>query len=231
MAEHLHDAQGVRGSNPLRPTRNPPPRPEVGRQAIVLERATIAYNVVEGIIAVTLGVIAGSIALTGFGVDSWIEVTAAVVVLRRLQSEIGGGDAEEAKERRALRIVAVTFFVLGAYVVIEGVRDLVAGSEPSTSVPGIVLTAVSVIVMPALARMKRKAGEALGSRLVIADAAETKLCAWLSASTLAGLAGFAAFGWSWIDPVAGFVIASFAVREGWEAWAGERLCDDDEDGC
>lgn len=202
---------------------------DVARRAILLEQATIGYNVVEGIIAVTFGLIAGSIALTGFGFDSWIEVTAAAVVLRRLRAEIIGGHADEAKERRALRIVAVTFFVLAAYVVIEGVRDLVVGSEPSTSVVGIVLTAVSVIVMPTLARLKREAGEAMGSRLVIADAAETKLCAWLSVSTLAGLAAFAAFGWGWIDPVAGFVIAYFAVREGREAWERELVCDDDDD--
>ena len=94
---------------------------------------------------------------------------------------------------------------------------------------GIVLTGVSVIVMPTLARLKRAAGEAMGSRLVIADAAETRLCAWLSVSTLAGLVGFAAFEWSWIDPMAGFVIAYFAVREGREAWEGKLACDDDED--
>ena len=139
-----------------------------------------------------------------------------------------GGHRDEAKERRALRIVAVTFFVLAAYVLIEGVRDLAVGSEPSTSVVGIVLTALSVIVMPTLARLKRAAGEAMGSRLVIADAAETKLCAWLSVSTLAGLAGYAAFEWGWIDPVAGFVIAYFAMREGREAWEGELVCEDDD---
>ena len=199
------------------------------RRAILLEEATIAYNVAEGVVAVTFGLLAGSIALTGFGFDSWIEVTAAVVVLRHLRADASGAEPDEAKERRALRVVAVTFFVLATYVVVEGGRDLVVGSEPSTSVVGIVLTAVSLIVMPALARLKRRAGEAMGSRLVIADAAETRLCAWLSASTLAGLAGFAAFGWGWIDPVAGFVIAAFAVREGREAWEGELVCDDGGD--
>lgn len=197
------------------------------QRAIVLEQVTIGYNVVEGIVAVTFGIVAGSIALTGFGFDSWIEVTAAAVVLRRLRAEVAGGEPDEAKERRALRVVAVTFFVLAVYVTVEGIRDLVVGDEPSISVVGIVLTALSAAVMPALARLKRTVGQAMNSRLVLADAAETKLCAWLSVSTLVGLAGFAAFGLSWIDPLAGFVIASFAVREGREAWEGELLCDDD----
>jgi divalent metal cation (Fe/Co/Zn/Cd) transporter len=197
-------------------------------RAIVLERVTIGYNVVEGVIAVTFGILAGSIALTGFGFDSWIEVTAAAVVLRRLRAEVAGAEPDEAKERRALRVVAATFFVLAIYVTIEGVRDLVAGDEPSITVVGMILTALSAVVMPALARLKRAAGEAMNSRLVLADAAETKLCAWLSVSTLAGLAGFAFFGWGWIDPLAGFVIASFAIREGREAWEGELVCDDDD---
>ena len=196
------------------------------QRAIVLEQVTIGYNVVEGIVAVTFGIVAGSIALTGFGFDSWIEVTAAAVVLRRLRAEVAGGEPDEAKERRALRVVAVTFFVLAVYVTVEGIRDLAVGDEPSISVVGIVLTALSAAVMPALARLKRTVGQAMNSRLVLADAAETKLCAWLSVSTLAGLAGFAAFGLSWIDPLAGFVIASFAVREGREAWEGELVDDD-----
>ena len=202
-------------------------RPEAARRAVTLERVTIGYNVVEGLIAVTFGIIAGSIALTGFGFDSWIEVTAAAVVLRRLRAEVAGGEPDDEKERWALRVVAVTFFVLAVYVTIEGIRDLVVGEEPSASVVGMVLTALSSVVMPTLARLKRSAGETMSSRLVLADAAETKLCAWLSVSTLAGLVGFAAFRLSWIDPLAGFVIAYFAVREGREAWEGELVCDDD----
>lgn len=204
-------------------------RGDAAPRAISLEKATIAYNIVEGVVAVTFGIIAGSLALTGFGFDSWIEVIAAAVVLHRLRAEVAGGQPDEAKERRALRVVAVTFFVLAAYVVVEGVRNLVVGSEPSISTVGIVLTGLSVITMPTLARLKRAAGEAMGSRLVLADAAETRLCAWLSVSTLAGLVGFAAFGWGWMDSAAGFVIAYFAVREGREAWEGELVCDDDDD--
>ena len=199
----------------------PQPRVDAAPRAIVLERVTIGYNVIEGLVAVTFGIIAGSIALTGFGFDSWIEVTAAAVVLRRLRAEVAGGEPDEDKERRALRVVALTFFVLAIYVTVEGIRSLVVGDEPSVTVVGMVLTALSAVIMPTLARLKRTAGEAMNSRLVLADAAETKLCAWLSVSTLAGLAGFAAFGFGWIDPLAGFVIAYFAVREGREAWEGE----------
>jgi len=186
---------------------------------------TIAYNVGEGSIAVGAGVLAGSIALAGFGFDSWIEVAAATVVLSRLRAEVRGGEVDEAKQRRALRFIAITFFALAAYLLVEGVRDLVAGDRPQISVIGIALTATSIVVMPLLARAKRKVGEKIGSRLVLADAAETRLCAWLSLSTFAGLAGYAIAGWTWIDPVAGFAIAAFALMEGKEAWQGELACD------
>lgn len=170
--------------------------------------------------------IAESVALVGFGFDSWIEVAAATVVLIRLGAEIRGGHVDEAKERRALRFVAITFFVLAAYVTIEGIRDLIESSTPNTSIVGIVLTGLSIVVTPLLAAAKKKAGQAMNSRLVIADAAETKLCAWLSVSTFAGLLAYALVGWTWIDPVAGFVIALSAIKEGREAWEGELVCDD-----
>lgn len=199
------------------------------RIAIALLWATILYNVVEGVVAVAAGLAAGSVSLTGFGFDSGIEVAAAVIVLLRVRSEARHGTVDEDKERRALKAVAVTFFVLAAYVTIGGVRDLLVGSTPETSVVGIVLTTLSVLIMPALARYKRINGERLGSRLVVADAAETKLCSWLSVSTLAGLVLYALVGWTWLDSVAGFVIAYFAVREGREAWEGELVCDDCDD--
>jgi divalent metal cation (Fe/Co/Zn/Cd) transporter len=199
------------------------------RRAVRLEQLTIAYNVVEGVIAVTFGLLAGSIALTGFGFDSWIEVAAAAVVLGRLLADLRGGRLDVAKQRRALRFVAVTFFVLAAYVSVEGVRDLLTDARPETSLVGIALTAASLVVMPTVARFKRHAGQAMGSALVIADAAETRLCAWLSVSTLAGLAAYATVGWAWIDPAAGFVIAAFALHEGKEAWEGELADDRDDD--
>jgi hypothetical protein len=189
---------------------------------------TIGYNVIEGVIAVSAGLVASAISLVGFGIDSGIEVAAATVVLVRLLAEIKGGEPDEAKERRALKFIALTFFALAAYVTVEGVRDLVAGEDPDTSIVGIAVTGASVVIMPWLARAKRKAGLAMNSRLVVADAAETRLCAWLSVSTFAGLVGYAAVGWTWIDPVAGFVIAAFAIMEGKEAWEGELVCDDDD---
>lgn len=207
----------------------PDVRGQAARKAVLWERLTIGYNVIEGVIAVTAGMVAGAVSLVGFGFDSMIEVAAAAVVLTRLQAEIRGGGVDEAKERKALRFVAGTFFVLAAYVTFEGVRDLIVGSEPETSVVGIVLTGLSIVIMPWLARAKRIAGEAMNSRLVIADAAETKLCAWLSVSTFVGLVAFAIVGWTWIDPIAGFVIAAFAIKEGREAWEGELVCDDDDD--
>lgn len=203
-------------------------RAALGKRAVRYEQATIVYNVIEGIIAVTAGIIGGSIALAGFGFDSWIEVAAATVVLTRLHAELRGSEVDEAKERRALRLIALTFFALAAYVVVEGIRDLIHGDAPHVSVIGMALTATSIVVMPLLARAKRSVGEEMGSRLMLADAAETKLCAWLSVSTFAGLAGFAVAGWTWIDPVAGFVIAAFAIMEGKEAWEGELTCAEDE---
>lgn len=197
------------------------------RRAVRLEQATIAYNVLEGVVAVTAGLAAGSVALVGFGFDSGIEVAAAAVVLWRLRADIRGGEVDEARQRRALRFIAVTFFVLAGYVIVEGVRDLVTGAAPDTSPVGIALTGVSIMIMPALAWAKARAGQAMNSRLVVADAAETRLCAWLSVSTFAGLVAFAVLGWTWIDAVAGFVIAGFAINEGREAWEGELVCDHD----
>lgn len=199
------------------------------RIAVWLLVATIAYNLVEGVVAVSAGLIAGSVSLTGFGFDSAIEVVAATIVLHRLRSELRHGQVDEAKERRALRVVAVTFFVLAAYVAIEGIRDLLTDAKPETSGVGIALTGLSVVIMPALARYKRINGERMGNPLVLADAAETKLCSWLSVSTLAGLVLYATVGWTWIDAAAGFVIGYFAVHEGREAWEAELVEDHDTD--
>jgi divalent metal cation (Fe/Co/Zn/Cd) transporter len=182
---------------------------------------TIGYNILEGIVAVAAGLMAGSVALTGFGFDSAIEVIAAAIVLWRLRAELRHGTVDERQEHRAMRALAITFFALAAYIVAEGIRDLLTTARPETSLIGIGLTALSAIVMPTLALVKRRNGERLGSRLVVTDAAETKLCAWLSISTLAGLGLFAISGWAWLDTVAGFVIALFAIREGLEAWSGQ----------
>lgn len=147
-------------------------------------------------------------------------------MLRRLRAELGGGETSERAERRVLRIIAVTFFVLAAYVVIASVIDFATQAHPERSPVGIGLTISSLLVMPLLGRRKRRVGAALPSRLVTADAAETILCATLAATTLAGLVLFAAFGWWWADPAAALAVAYFAVREGREAWHGELACDD-----
>jgi divalent metal cation (Fe/Co/Zn/Cd) transporter len=206
------------------------PRSGLARRALRLGWFTIAYNVAEAGVAIIAGVVAGSVALTGFGLDSTIEVLAAGVVVHRLGIEVRGGAPNPPGERRALRFIAVTFFALAIYVTVEGLLNLVSGAEPAASPAGIAITAASAIVMPALARAKRRTGLAMGSALVVADAAETRLCALLSVSTLTGLILYPLTGLTWIDPIAGFTIAVFAIAEGREAWAGELVCGDDDHG-
>jgi divalent metal cation (Fe/Co/Zn/Cd) transporter len=200
------------------------------RRGLRLAQFTVAYNVLEGVVAVTAGLLAGLVSLVGFGIDSGIESAAAVLVGLRLSARLRHGEADVRKERRALRLVAVTFFLLAAYVVVEGIRSLVGGEEPDTSIVGLVLLAASVVVMPLLARAKRQVAMQLGGdKLILADAAETKICVLLSISTLAGLGLYAFTGAAWLDPVAGFVIALFAIHEGREAWEGELVEEDDDD--
>lgn len=200
------------------------------RLGLRLAQFTVAYNVVEGVVAVTAGVLAGLVSLVGFGIDSGAESVAAVLVGLRLAARLRHGEADLHKEQQALRLVALTFFALAAYVVLEGTRELLGDEEPQSSAVGLALLALSLLVMPVLARAKRHVGLALGGdRLILADAAETKLCVLLSASTFVGLVMFALTGLAWFDPVAGFVIAVFAVKEGREAWAGELVCTDCDD--
>ncbi|HZD24380.1 MAG TPA: cation transporter [Acidimicrobiia bacterium] len=192
------------------------------RRGLLLEYLTIGWNVVEAVVAVAAGLAAGSIALVGFGFDSTIEVAAASVVVWQFRAELRGGVDEE-RERRALKRIAITFFVLAAYVTVEAVRDLLGGEEAQPSTVGIVLAVVSLVVMPALAWMKWRTGVRLKSRTLVADSAETLLCAWLSAILVVGLVLNAAVSWWWADPVAALGIAWLAVREGVEAWQGEVL--------
>lgn len=196
------------------------------RQAIQLEQFSVAWMVAEAGIAVTAGIIAGSLALTSFGFDSVIELVSATLVLRRLRTELGGAEPGQQAERRVLRIIAVTFFVLAAYVLIASALDLATHAHPERSPVGIGLTIASLLVMPLLGWRKRRVGAALPSALVAADAAETILCATLAVTTLLGLVLFAAFGWWWADPIAALAVAWFAVLEGREAWQGELACDD-----
>ncbi len=198
------------------------------RQAIRLEQFSIGWMVIEAGVAVTAGIIARSLALSSFGFDSVIELVSACLVLRRLRAELTAGPANETNEhadRRVLRIIAVTFFLLAAYVVIGSAIGLATSAQPERSPIGIGLTVASLVVMPLLGWRKRRTGAALRSPLVQADAAETLLCAALAATTLLGLVLFAAFSWWWADPIAALAVAFFAVREGREAWHGELLSD------
>jgi divalent metal cation (Fe/Co/Zn/Cd) transporter len=209
-------------------TSAPPAQPAPGlhRRAIRLEQFTIGWMLIEAGVAVAAGIIAGSLALTSFGFDSVIELVSATLVLGRLRAELRGGQANERAERRVLRIIAVTFFVLAAYVLAGSVIDLATRAHPERSPVGIGLTVSSLLVMPLLGWRKRRVGSALRNPLVLADAAETILCATLAATTLAGLVLLAAFGWWQADPVAALAVAWFAVREGREAWHGELACSD-----
>jgi divalent metal cation (Fe/Co/Zn/Cd) transporter len=209
-------------------TSAPPAQPAPGLylRAVRLEQFSVAWMLIEAGVAVTAGIIAGSLALTSFGFDSVIELISATLILSRLRAERPGGQASERAERRVLRIIAVTFFVLAAYVLVGSVIDLASQAHPERSPAGIGLTVSSLLVMPLLGWSKRRTGSALRNPLVLTDAAETILCATLAATTLLGLVLFTAFGWWWADPVAALAVAWFAVREGREAWHGELLCGD-----
>jgi divalent metal cation (Fe/Co/Zn/Cd) transporter len=194
------------------------------RRARLLAWFTIIWNTIEGLVGIGSGIAAGSIALIGFGVDSYVEVLSGAVVLWRVSKERHGQELSEAAEHRALRIIATTFFALAVGVTIESVRKLATGEHPSASAVGVALTVVSLIVMPLLARAKRKVGRELGSRALQADATETVLCVWLSAIVLSGLVLNAAFGWWWADPLAALGIVYVAATEGREAWKGDTCC-------
>ncbi|TDL45900.1 cation diffusion facilitator family transporter [Microbacterium oleivorans] len=192
-------------------------RAEVLRRRIRwIVAATIAYNLIEAVVAVTAGTIASSAALIGFGLDSTIEVLSAAAVAWQFTRR-----DPERWERGTLRVIAVAFFALATYVTVSSVTALVLRIEPETSPIGIVLTAVSVLVMPFLSLAERRAGRELGSATAVADSKQTLICTYLSAAVLVGLVANAAFGWWWADAVAGLVIAVFAVREGVEAWRGD----------
>ncbi len=196
-----------------------PDRSSILNRALLLERVTIAWNVAEAVIAVGAGWLAGSIALVGFGLDSVIETIAAVALYRRLRAELAGAteDEAEAHERKALWIVGVTFFLLGAYIVFEAVSSLWTTEPPQASPVGIILASVSLVVMPVLALAKHRTGKALESRALVADAKETFVCSYLSLTLLAGLGLNALFGWWWADPIAALAMLPFVLHEGWEA--------------
>lgn len=194
-------------------------RRSLGRRAQLLAEASVAYNVVEAAVAIIAGVIAGSVALIGFGLDSIVEVSSGAIILWQFRHRM-----PESRERRALRLMAVSFFALAAYVTFESGRALLGGREPDASSVGIGLAATSLVIMPFLSWAQRRTGKALGSNAVVADSTQTLLCTYLSAVLLVGLVLNGTLGWSWADPIAGLVIAAVAVKEGREAWRGEDCC-------
>lgn len=189
------------------------------RRVRFLVGATITYNVVEAVVAISAGAVASSTALVAFGLDSLIEVASAAAVAWQF-----AGRDPESRERTALRIIALSFFALAAYVTVESVRAVFGEVEPRPSTVGIVLAALSLLVMPVLSYAERRAGRELGSASAVADSKQTLLCACLSGVLLVGLALNSLFGWSWADPAVALVIAGVAVREGREAWRGHHCC-------
>ncbi|MEO3839507.1 cation transporter [Streptomyces sp. B22F1] len=192
------------------------------RRIRLLVAATIAYNVVEAVVALTAGALASSAALIGFGLDSVVEVSSAAALAWQFSAVDPA--ARQAREGRTLRIIAVSFFALAAYVAVDAVRALAGGAEAEPSVPGIVLAALSLAIMPFLSAAQRRAGRELGSASAVADSKQTLLCTYLSAVLLLGLVLNATAGWTFADPVAALVISAVAVREGRNAWRGEACC-------
>ncbi|MGH3342807.1 MAG: cation diffusion facilitator family transporter [Carbonactinosporaceae bacterium] len=184
-----------------------------------LVAATITYNVVEAVVAIAAGTVADSTALIGFGLDSLIEVSSAAAVAWQF-----AGPDPERREKPALRVVAGSFFVLGAYVTVEALRTLIRAERPEHSPVGIALVATSVVVMPFLSSAQRRFGRELGSASAVADSQQTLLCTYLSAAVLAGLVLNSALGWWWADPVVALGLAVIAVREGREALRGDTCC-------
>ena len=193
-------------------------------RGLLLEFLTVGWNLVEGIVAVAAAAASGSVALLGFGIDSFVESISGSVLIWRLGSEKRGNADEGAIdriERRAEQIVAVSFFALAAYVAFDAATSLLNQERPDVSVVGMALTSVSIVVMLWLARAKRRAAADLGSRALAADAEQTQACWYLSVVVLAGIGLNALFGWWWADPVAALGVSVILLREGWEAWSGE----------
>ncbi|MEV8250356.1 cation transporter [Microbacterium sp. NPDC076768] len=191
-------------------------RETLHRRIRLIVGITIAYNLIEAIIAITAGTIASSAALVGFGLDSTIEVLSAAAVAWQFTRR-----DPERWEKPTLRVIAVAFFALAIYVTATSVSALITMERPEHSTIGIILTAVSVAVMPFLSFAERRAGRELGSATAVADSKQTLICTYLSAAVLVGLVANSLFGWWWADAVAGLVIAVFALREGIEAWKGD----------
>ena len=186
-----------------------------------LEYLTVGWNLCEGAIAVAAGAAAGSTALVGFGLDSFIESSSGAALIWRLRH---AGEGDERRERIALKLVGASLLLLAAYVAADAVWSLAKREPPEVSMVGVALAAVSLVVMPLLARAKRRVAARINSRALAADSKQTDICAYLSAILLAGLALNAAFGWWWADPAAALAMTPLITREGFEALRGETCC-------
>ena len=199
-------------------------RRAVARRGKQLAYFTIAWNSLEGLVAVVAGALAGSISLLGFGIDSFIEVTSGTVLLWRMAVDADVRKREQ-NEKLSLRIVGVCFLALAVYVAYESISDLVKRKAPEHSIPGIILACVSLVVMPLLSRAKKRVGKQLGSTAMHADAKQTDFCVYLSGILLIGLLLNTGFGWWWADPAAALIMVPLIAREGMVAMKGETCCD------
>lgn len=204
---------------PVQVIPSPARRATLSHRVRWLVAGTITYNLIEATVAIAAGAAASSTALLGFGLDSLIEVSSAAAVAWQFTSH-----DPQRREQTTLRIIAASFFALAIYVTAQAVRALTGHSEARPSAVGLVLAGSSLVVMPTLSCLQRRAGRELGSRSAVADSKQTLLCTYLSAVLLAGLAVNILFGWAWADPVAALGIAGLAVREGHRAWRGEACC-------
>jgi divalent metal cation (Fe/Co/Zn/Cd) transporter len=198
-------------------------REAAARRGKNVEYFTIAWNTLEGLVAVVLGGLAGSISLVGFGVDSFIEVISGSVILWRMSVD-ADLSCRERNEKLSLRVVGVCFLALAVYVGYESLFDLLTRKAPEHSIPGIVLACVSLVVMPLLSRAKKEIGHELGSAAMHADAKQTDFCIYLSAILLAGLLLNVALGWWWADPVAGLIMVPIIAKEGIGGMRAETCC-------
>jgi len=199
-------------------------RPALVRRGLRLNYLTLAYNTVEAVVSIAAGLLAGSVALVGFGVDSGIEVTASVAAQWRLRADIDPVRRERV-ERVTRRVIGASFMVLAAYVAVDSARTLWEREAPAASPVGLVILLLSVLVMPVLARAKRRVARALQSRALEADAAQTSLCAYLSVIALEGVGLHAALGWWWADPVAALAMVPIVAKEGMEGLRGNAECE------
>ena len=214
------------GATPGRRKHRPADRAALLRYGLRLEYATVGWNIIEGLVAVTAAWAAGSVALLGFGIDSFVETASGLILIWRLRAEdrLTDPEAIERLDQRAHKLVGGSLFVLAAYIAFEAVETLVTRGRPDPSVAGIIITSLSIGVMWWLARAKRRTAARLQSRALAADSFQTTACWWLSVITLIGIGANAGLGWWWADPTAALAMTYFLIKEGREAWRGEDCC-------